>query len=469
LHLQAILLGAILIIIFFIRQIYFSKTCRIDDHAKTSYHHSRKHSDVSVFKDAKLDSKTLKLKNLFLNAWEVSKSFTFILRILTLSTFFFLTSGLQFWVTSYIIDVIKLDKLYTYIYYSLTLLTAPLLGVMVGFTLTSYFNKFKSKLSVVFIMILSLILCGICYTITLSAVEENIIYFGINLWFIFFIIFIQIQNFISLILYNYDNSSNYSNSNSNIESERREALKEDNMQTISFIINLSSNLFGYFLGPLIYGVILNSYIDSKPKLPFQFFVYYSFVSLFMVLIVFIFKVLETSKTNVIYQQDIVNTSNTNSNKLKVALTSNQAGGAHGVTKVNVVHSVFSVRICGIGSFVLGNYVSQTQTEVEKKLNNIDEDRISVVSCGTDQIERNSAEGIEFNGNTNNRLESITLGVSDTPNFGNFIGSSQNHSPVSSNNDNVMKMKLKEEMSVKEQSLFGLKSDLKNDLRNENIN
>ena len=33
----------------------------------------------------------------------------------------------------------------------------------------------------------------------------------------------------------------------------------------------------------------------------------------------------------------------------------------------------------------------------------------------------------------------------------------------------MKMKLKEEMSVKEQSLFGLKSDLKNDLRNENIN
>ena len=443
---QAITLGVILIIIFFIRKIYFTKSCRIDDAAKTSYPLNFRSSHISVFKDEN-SIRCVNLKQFMDIACELVRSFSFILRILALSTFFFLTSGLQFWITNYLINVTKVKKFYVYCYFSSTLLTAPLFGVFLGYVITNSFNNFKGKFSIIFILILSIILSFLCYTINLDKIRNSFLYFGINLWLIIFFSFIQIQNFISLILFNYENKA------AKDDNDENEALKEDNMQTISFIMNFSSNLFGYFPGPLIYGVLLNEYVESDPLWTFTLFVYYSFISFLLVFIVVILRIFESDNLNIprkteVSQQD---------NKLTNLIISK--GNS---TKNLKVYYISPGRICGIGSFVLGNYVSQFHLDQEIS-KNVDEDKISVVSCETD-MRKDIYKNIEFNesmpGNSpiQNRRE---IFPQETPNFGNNIGQFS-QSPES------LKFQLGDEyMGLEHQhSLFGPK---KLDIKNEEIN
>lgn len=381
-------------------------------------------------------------------ACELVRSFSFILRILALSTFFFLTSGLQFWITNYIINVMKVNKFYVYCYFSSTLLTAPLLGVFLGYVITNSFNNFKGKFSIIFILILSIILSFLCYTINLDKIRNSFLYFGINLWLIIFFSFIQIQNFISLILFNYENKA------AKDDNDENEALKEDNMQTISFIMNFSSNLFGYFPGPLIYGVLLNKYVESDPLWTFTFFCYSSFISFLLAFIVVILRFFESDNNLNIPRKTEVSQQD---NKLTNLILSK--GNS---TKNRKVYYISPGRICGIGSFVLGNYVSQFHLDQEiSKI--VDEDKISVVSCETDMI-KDAYKNIEFNESVsgNSPLQNKRQNFpQETPNFGNNM-CQLSLSPES------LKFRLTDEyMGLEQQhSLFGPK---KLDIKNEEIN
>ena len=166
----------------------------------------------------------------------------------------------------------------------------------------------------------------------------------------------------------------------------------------------------------------------------------------MVILVLISKLCENNNTLVV-----------DSNKKESQKSSNGVKRS----KSNKMRYVSGLRLCGIGSFVLGNFVSQIHIEPHY----IDDDRVSVVSCETESKRDKSLNSFKasFNDNASahfaNRVESITIGVSETPNFGNiFISQSQDSSSV----DNI-KMKLNEDVTmVEDGSLFAPRFDFKSD-------
>mmetsp|Transcript_2589 Transcript_2589/g.1831 ORF Transcript_2589/g.1831 Transcript_2589/m.1831 type:complete len:146 (-) Transcript_2589:113-550(-) len=56
----------------------------------------------------------------------------FIFLTLTLSSLYFLMNGVSFWITDYLIVVLRVDSEEVYVYFAVTCITAPILGVLSG-------------------------------------------------------------------------------------------------------------------------------------------------------------------------------------------------------------------------------------------------------------------------------------------------------------------------------------------------
>ena len=52
--------------------------------------------------------------------------------MLSLSSIYFLVTGIQFWITEYLQEVLLVDKATVFTYFSLISITGPILGVVVG-------------------------------------------------------------------------------------------------------------------------------------------------------------------------------------------------------------------------------------------------------------------------------------------------------------------------------------------------
>jgi hypothetical protein len=54
--------------------------------------------------------------------------------MLSLSSMYFLVTGIQFWITEYLQEVLLMEKTTVFTYFSLISITAPILGVVIGKT-----------------------------------------------------------------------------------------------------------------------------------------------------------------------------------------------------------------------------------------------------------------------------------------------------------------------------------------------
>ncbi len=62
----------------------------------------------------------------------LSHNKTFLLLALSLSGMYFIITGVQFWCTDYIVIVMHMKVSSAYIYFTITCITAPVLGVFIG-------------------------------------------------------------------------------------------------------------------------------------------------------------------------------------------------------------------------------------------------------------------------------------------------------------------------------------------------
>ena len=155
---------------------------------------------------------------------------------------YFIVTGIQFWMTKYLIEILDIEPLLVNIIFSGISITAPLFGVLVGGAISDIYGGYKGKNVIRAIkMIIAFGLVSFVFAFPMGFLFQ-IIYLSVLLWtFLFFgaaIIPIGTGIMIS-------------------------AVPKYCQATSSSISQLIFNLFGYFFSPMITGFIMDRFIDKR--------------------------------------------------------------------------------------------------------------------------------------------------------------------------------------------------------------
>jgi MFS family permease len=155
---------------------------------------------------------------------------------------YFIVTGIQFWMTKYLIEILDLEPLLVNIIFSGISITAPLSGVIVGGTISDKYGGYKGKNVIKAIkMCIAFGLVSFVFAFPMGFLFQ-FIYLSVLLWtFLFFgaaIIPIGTGIMIS-------------------------AVPKDCQATSSSISQLIFNLFGYFFSPMLTGYIMDIFVDKR--------------------------------------------------------------------------------------------------------------------------------------------------------------------------------------------------------------
>ena len=203
---------------------------------------SRINRAFSRKKDPRID--TVEIGNLgryFLQAKMVLSNILYITITLGMSSIYFIVTGIQFWITEYLIEILHTDPLMVNIIFSIISITAPLSGVLFGGTLSDKYGGYKGKNKTKALkMCVAFGLVSFIFAFPMGFLFQ-IFYLTVLLWtFLFFgaaIIPIGTGIMISVV-------------------------PKDCQATSSSISQLVFNLFGYFCSPMITGFIMDIFEDK---------------------------------------------------------------------------------------------------------------------------------------------------------------------------------------------------------------
>ena len=161
---------------------------------------------------------------------------------LGLCSIYFIVTGIQFWMTKYLIEILEAEPLLVNIVFSVISITAPLFGVLVGGAFSDKYGGYKGDNVIKAIKIcIAFGLVSFVFAFPMGFLFQ-IIYLSILLWsFLFFgaaIIPIGTGIMIS-------------------------SVQKDCQATSSSISQLIFNLFGYFFSPMLTGYIMDKFSDKR--------------------------------------------------------------------------------------------------------------------------------------------------------------------------------------------------------------
>lgn len=79
----------------------------------------------------------------------VLKNPVYVLLVLSISSLYFVVTGLQFWITSYLNTVFDLKENQVYTFFAITCISAPLCGVLLGIALFNCVGGYNNPRSLV--------------------------------------------------------------------------------------------------------------------------------------------------------------------------------------------------------------------------------------------------------------------------------------------------------------------------------
>ena len=193
--------------------------------------------------DPRID--TIELGNLgryFLQTKIILSNKLYILLTLTMTSIYFIVTGIQFWITKYLIEILDIQPIVVNIIFALISITAPLSGVLFGGTISDKYGGYKGKNETKALQMCTAFgLLAFFFGLPMGFIYQ-ITYLSILLWtFLFFgasIIPIVTGIMISCV-------------------------PKDCQATSSSISQLVFNLLGYFSSPMITGFIMDRFKDEK--------------------------------------------------------------------------------------------------------------------------------------------------------------------------------------------------------------
>ena len=197
---------------------------------------SRKH-------DPRID--TIELGNIgryYLQAKTVLTNKLYVLITLSLTCIYFIVTGIQFWITKYLIEILNVEPIVVNVIFAIISITAPLSGVLFGGTLSDKYGGYKGKYETKALQMCTAFgILAFFFGLPMGFMFQ-ITYLSILLWtFLFFgaaIIPIGTGVMISCV-------------------------PKDCQATSSSISQLVFNLLGYFSSPMVTGFIMDRFEDEK--------------------------------------------------------------------------------------------------------------------------------------------------------------------------------------------------------------
>jgi MFS family permease len=193
--------------------------------------------------DPRIDS--IEISNLGRYFWQTKRILSNTLYItitLGMTSLYFIVTGIQFWITKYLIEILNTDPLIVNIIFSTISITAPLFGVLFGGTITDKYGGYKGRNeSKALQMCVAFGLVSFVFAFPMGFLFQ-IIYLSILLWtFLFFgATMIPIGTGVMI-----------------------SSVPKDCQATSSSLSQLVFNLFGYFSAPMITGFIMDRFEDEK--------------------------------------------------------------------------------------------------------------------------------------------------------------------------------------------------------------
>lgn len=159
-----------------------------------------------------------------------------------LCSIYFIVTGIQFWMTAYLIRILEIDPVTVVILFSVTTVTAPLFGVIMGGIFADNYGGYKGKNSVKAMKLC----CAFGFVSFVFAFPLgflfSIIYVITLLWFFLFFGAAIIPVGTGLMI---------------------SSVRKDCQATSSSLSQLTFNLFGYFFSPILTGYIMDKFTDKK--------------------------------------------------------------------------------------------------------------------------------------------------------------------------------------------------------------
>lgn len=166
----------------------------------------------------------------------------FVMIILANSFIYFVLTGIQYWVTDYLINFIGEAETTVLTTFSIVSVTGPVLGVVIGGNVTSCLGGFRSR-SALLMTILVAILCFVsAFPIPFTS---EFIPFVVCLWFLLFFGGYMMPALSGIMI---------------------ELIPDDLKAVGNAIANLSYNLLGFLPAPSVYGFIYDYGVSEADKL-----------------------------------------------------------------------------------------------------------------------------------------------------------------------------------------------------------
>ena len=161
---------------------------------------------------------------------------------LSMTSIYFIVTGIQFWITKYLIEILGVQPIVVNVIFSIISITAPLSGVLFGGTLSDKYGGYKGKFETK-----ALQMC--------SAFGILAFFFGLPMGFIFQITYLSVLLWTFLFF----GASIIPIATGIMIS----SVPKDCQATSSSLSQLVFNLLGYFSSPMITGFIMDRFENEK--------------------------------------------------------------------------------------------------------------------------------------------------------------------------------------------------------------
>ena len=200
-----------------------------------------------ISKRSRIDSRidTIETSNLAKYCYQAKTVLTNSLYLTTtmgLCSIYFIVTGIQFWMTEYMIGILHIKPVVVVVVFSIVSVTAPLFGVLVGSTFADSYGGYKGKNTVDALKIcLAFGFISFVFSFPMGFLYD-VLYLAVLLWtFLFFgAACIPIGTGIMI-----------------------SSVRKDCQATSSSLSQLIFNLLGYFLSPILTGFVMDCFEEKR--------------------------------------------------------------------------------------------------------------------------------------------------------------------------------------------------------------
>lgn len=186
----------------------------------------------------------------------------FVFLMLAISVLFFIISGIQYWASDYLQEVLGIEKDLVHIYFSITCITAPVIGALLSGVVMNRLGGYRSSKALPLCLVTGILAMVVSLPIPFS--NNYKVSIGLMWLLLFFGAFI-LPTLTGVML---------------------SKVRPEDRPVANSLANLSYNLFGYFPAPVLYGLVCSATGGRRSRWGMALLMFMTIVSFLFILLAY---------------------------------------------------------------------------------------------------------------------------------------------------------------------------------------